>query len=112
MTNHQEDAELRSLLHGDIQSDLGFADVREWGPEGQKNYESMLDTVMQRIKTHSEKVALEARIDELKNLPVNWEACYDSNLRKRYSKVYDDVYDKRLAELQSQLNNQDKETEK
>ncbi|MCF8783217.1 hypothetical protein [Rhodococcus ruber] len=45
---------------------------------------------------------IEARIYELKTLPVNWESGYDNILRKHYSKVYDDVYDKRLAELERQ----------
>lgn len=60
--------ELRDLLHGDIQSALGFADIREWGTEGREDYEKMLDIVMERIVADRKKHELEARIDEWKTM--------------------------------------------
>ena len=65
--------------------------------------EDGIDHIMQLIQADRKKHELQARIDELKTLPVNWESGYDNNLRKHYSKVYDDLYDKRLIELKHEL---------
>ena len=95
MTPTEQDKELRDKLTKLISQD-GWVDTQEVDVDGQVN------ELVALITADRKRVALEARIDELKSLPVNWESCYDNTLRKHYSKVYDDVYNKRLAELKAQ----------
>ena len=107
MTNPlQEDEELRAFM-----SILGFwwdGFQSEWRNNGRKQFDRDYDDSMnmdlaKRLKAHSEKATLEARIDELKSL--------EHDYRMFHAGMYVvpvGSFKSRITNLQSQLNNRGK----
>jgi hypothetical protein len=79
---------------------IHFAD--NWAIAGMYPATINLNVLKSALQADRKKHELDARIDELTSLPVNWESAYDNNLKKYYSKVYDDVYNERLTKLKEE----------